>query len=184
MQVKGVALVSTIAYIKTKHGEEGFEKVLNKLAEEDREILSEPIMEPIWYPFRLYVNLTQTVDQVFGIGDLSLAREVGAFGADHDLKTIYKIFYKLGSPQFIIKQVARVFSSYFDVGNAIVIKSESKSCVVELHDFPALSSVFIQRVRGFTKKTIELSGGKNVRVHPIEEIRASKKIVTYNVFWE
>ena len=98
MQVKGAALVSTIAYIKLKHGEEGFEKVLSKMSEEDREILSEPIMEPIWYPFRLYVNLTQKVDQVFGIGDLSLVREVGAFGADHDLKTIYKIFYKLGSP--------------------------------------------------------------------------------------
>ena len=65
MNVKGSALVSTLEFVEIKYGKDAIQKVLEKLPEEDRKILSEPIMQPIWYPFKLYIDLTEKIDFIF-----------------------------------------------------------------------------------------------------------------------
>lgn len=184
MNVKGSALVSTIELVESKYGKEGIEKVFSKLPEEDQIIFKDPIIQSEWYPFRLYVGLTEMVDRVFGIGDYSLVREIGKYSAEHDLKTIYRIFYKIGSPQYIIKQAGKVFTTYFDFGDFKTPVNKKGNVVAEIYGIPEISPVFLQRIRGFMEKTLELSGAKNPKVYPAKQEKDGQVIAVFNAFWE
>ncbi len=185
MNVKGSAILSTLEFIKERFGPEAIEKIKPKLSEEERSVIEGSIVQPGWYPFSIYVNLTKYMDQIFGVSDLSLAKEMGKWAAEHDLKTIYRIFYKLGSPLFIIKQASRVFATYFDQGAFNVVSEGKGQVIVELTDFPEEADlVFIQRVSGFMEKTLELSGAKEPKAWGSSRVIEGQKKIIFNAFWK
>ena len=184
MNVKGSAIISSINFIKDKFGDEGLDKIKESLTDKEREILSEIILQPIWYPLDLYVNLTHKIDSILGTGDLSIAKDIGKYEAEHDLKTIYRIFYVLGSPEFIIKQAAKIFSTYFQDGDLRIAESDKNNAIAELYNFPSLDQAVLHRISGFMEKTLELSGGKNPTAVVRLEFRDAKKIAVYICHWD
>lgn len=185
MHVKGTGILSTLEFIKMKFGDDAIEKIMPKLSEEEQEVLNGAIVNPEWYPFSIYVNLTRYMDQVFGVGDLTLAKEIGLWAAEHDLKTVYRVFYKLGTPQFIIKQAGRIFSTYFDRGKLNIVESEKGRVVAELEDFPVdVHPAFLQRVCGSMEKMLLLSGGNEPRVWVSIKEEENKKKIIFNAYWK
>ena len=184
MNVKGSAILSSINYIKDKFGDAGLDKIKENLTDDEREILSDIILQPIWYPIKLYVSLTHKIDSILGIGDLSTAKDLGKYEAEHDLKTIYRIFYVLGSPEFIIKQSAKLFTTYFEDGDLRIAESDKNNAIAELYDFPSLDQAVLHRISGFMEKTLELSGGKNPTAVVRLEFRDAKKIAVFICHWE
>ena len=185
MNVKGSAIISTLEYIKDKYGDAILEKIKAKLSQEERDIVEGAIVQPTWYPFSIYINLTKYMDMICGVGDLTLAKEIGRWAADHDLKTIYRVFYMLGSPQFIIKKASSVFATYFDEGSFNVVSEGKGQVTVELVDFPVEADlVFIQRITGFMEKTLELSGGKEPKAWGIVREEEGKRKIIFNAFWK
>ena len=103
------------------------------------------------------------MNDMLGDGGFTLARKLGANGAEKNLKGIYKIFYRIGSPEFIIKRAAKVFATYYDKGEFTTISNKDGEVRFRLTDFPDLSECWIERIAGWMEKTLELSGGKNPR---------------------
>ncbi len=184
MKIKGSAIISTINYIKIHFGEEGKNEVFARLPEEELNIVNQAVFSSKWYPFSIFINLNQFTDSIFGKGDLELVRIMGAFGAEHDLKTIYKIFYKIGSPQFILKRASQVFSTYYDQGNMQALESSSDYGLIELSEFPDITEVYLQRVSGWMEKTIELSGGKHPKVVTLRRSKNGKSVVEFKATWK
>ena len=184
MKVKGTAILSTLEFIELKFGKDAINKIREKLSPEECEVLDGAIIQPVWYPFSLYVNLTKYMDQIYGISDLSLAKEMGSWAAAHDLKTIYKLFYKIGSPSFIIKRATKVFTTYFESGELKIISETKNSIIMELVNFCEVDLVFIQRVSGFMQKTLELSGGIDAKVWGSQRPLDGKTVTTFNAFWK
>ncbi|MDD3628110.1 MAG: hypothetical protein PHV06_12420 [bacterium] len=184
MQVKGSAIVSSMDYILEYYGEDGLAKVLDEMEPQEKEQLSQKIFPSMWYPLSLFVNINKVTDLVYGTGDMSIVRKMGEFGAEHDLKTIYKIFYKFGSPEFIIKRASQVFSTYYDQGRLEARDSGSKFAIFELVDFPEISEVYIQRVAGWMSKTLELSGGKSPKITIARRNPSGKETVEFKITWQ
>ncbi|MCK4667657.1 hypothetical protein KAU33_12955 [Candidatus Dependentiae bacterium] len=183
MKIKGSAIISSIDYIKIHFGEEGKKEVFARLPEEEQKIVNQPVLSSMWYPLSIFINLNQFTDSIFGKGDLELVRIMGAFGAEHDLKTIYKIFYKIGSIQFILKRASQVFSTYYNQGQMQVLESSSDWGIIELSDFPDITEVYLQRVSGWMEKTIELSGGQYPKVVTIRKLKDGKSVVEFKATW-
>ncbi|HDS08944.1 MAG TPA: hypothetical protein ENN73_01845 [Firmicutes bacterium] len=183
MNVKGSAIVSSLAYIKHYYGDSGLEKILNEMQAEESSRLREKIFPSMWYPLSLFVNINKVTDLVYGTGDLSIVRKMGEFGAEHDLKTIYRLFYKIGSPDYIIKRASQVFTTYYDQGKFVIKDSGNKYVVFELTDFPEISEAYIQRVAGWMSKTLELSGGKSPKVSIARKQVSESELVEFKVNW-
>ncbi len=183
MKVKGSAIISTIDYIKIHFGEEGKNKVFARLPDEEQKIVNQIIFSSRWYPFSIYINLNQFTDSIFGKGDLELVRVMGAFGAEHDLKTIYKLFYRMGSPQFILKRASQVFATYYDQGRMQALDSSSDWAVIEISEFPDITEVYLQRVSGWLEKTVELSGGQQPKVVATKKIKGGNPVVEFKATW-
>lgn len=184
MKVKGAALISTLEYMNNNASTAQREEIISELKESDLAVIQNKIFPSGWYPFETLINLTRSIDFVLGSGDLRLARHIGKFSAEHDLKTIYKIFYKIGSPQFVVSRGAQVFATYYNVGNLETLESKKGYMLLELTDFPEITEIFLQRVAGWMEKTLELSGGRGPRVTTsFKSDEQGNKIVQFKGEW-
>src|SRR5664279_1442671 len=100
--VKGSAMTSRILWVELGHGAAGFDRLLAAVSVPLREQISRGFVKANWYPFEQFVELNETIDRVFGRGDYGLMRMLGRYGADANLTTIYRLFFKVGSVGWIL----------------------------------------------------------------------------------
>lgn len=164
LQIKGIALKSTINYIKLKLKEEGFLKFKKELSADAQSIFGTPILSSNWYDVNLLVEIMSKVPEILKREPKEVWWEMGRYSCEDGLNTVYKIFYKLGSPEFIIKRAGQVFNNYYSQGNFFVVSHSLSSAQVQIKDFPIPHPCICTRISGWMERAIELSGGKNVLV--------------------
>jgi hypothetical protein len=164
-QVKGSAITARIKYVRDTHGEEGVRRVKAKMSPEHRAILDGRVLPHAWVPFDLFVELCLTVDELFGKGNLALVKEMGRFAARANLPTLYRLFYVLGSPEFILGRAPRLWDVHYDSGRletSFAIKDGRRTASLRIIDFATPHRVHCLSVWGWGEQSVELSGGKTV----------------------
>jgi hypothetical protein len=168
VEIKGTALNSIERYVREHFGEDGWRSVLADLPAVDRSRLDTGILVSAWYPFALFLALVRVVGARFGSDRPRLHHEMGRAAAEYGLTTLYKIFFRVGSPQFIVSRAAKVWRTYYTSGEMTAPVSEKGHAVVELAGFAEPARELCERLPGFFERTIELSGGKDVElVHTV-----------------
>jgi hypothetical protein len=159
--VKGNAALARLRYAREHHGEAGEKALLAALKPENRALVERGLLPQEWVPFSLFVDLNVKLDAVFGRGDLALVYQLGRYGADRNLKTIYRIFYKLGSPAFIISRATNVWSLIYDAGRFVVVPvpNETNTVLARIEGFPTPHRSHCLSVLGWAARSVELSGG-------------------------
>jgi hypothetical protein len=127
--VKGSALASRVLWVQLEHGEAGYQRLLNAASADLRQSVEIGINKAKWYPFAQFVELNLLIDRSFGKGDLGLIRELGRYGADANLKTIYRLFYKVGTVHWILGRAVRLWSAHYDSGFCEVATRGPKAAV-------------------------------------------------------
>ncbi len=167
-RVKGTAVKATVAFLRERADEDTFKDVLEGMEEGERDILTQPILQSSWYELSLMLHVMAAAEGRITLPPgRTLAWEMGRFSADYGLKTIYKVFFKVADPGFIIRKSSQVFSSYYDSGRMAVVSSEDKSALLQISGFNQPHVWFCERLMGWMQRTLELSGAKNARLaHP------------------
>lgn len=158
IQVKGTAITSRVRFVRDRFGEDAYRRVKASLSPEHRAAIDARILPHQWAPFSLFVELNIRVDGLLGGGDLSLCREMGRFGAEVNLPTIYRIFYKLGTPAFILRKAARLWELHYSSGRMEADTSRSDMAILTVHDFGAPHRAHCLSVLGWATRSAELSG--------------------------
>ncbi|MCK4667886.1 hypothetical protein KAU33_14110 [Candidatus Dependentiae bacterium] len=184
MEVKGLAIVSTLEWVKKNHGEEAELEIRSQLKEEEQQMLAFDGCKALWYPFDLYKRISVLVMNKYGGGDVKFLRQIGAYTAEHDKTIIPKLFYKIGTPQFIIRLGTWGFRRYFSEGNVTVRESHKGKVLFEIYKTPIVDPVYYERIAGWMTRAIELSGGKNVK--SVVEVReeGGSEIILFTNTWE
>jgi len=160
--VKGSALSSRVLWVQLGHGDAGRDRLLAQCSPELRTNIEEGIAKAKWYPFEQFVELNETIDRLFGKGDLGLIRELGRYGADANLTTIYRLFYKVGTTHWILGRAVRLWSAHYDSGYLEVLTRGPKTAVLRIRGFATPHRTHCLSVAGWCERSIELSGGNNV----------------------
>lgn len=184
VNVKGSAIVSTYNYIVKEHGETGWNKVLATLRKKEKNPLMRKLLVGSWYPFDTYVALLRALDDIYGKGDNRLIFNLGKFSAEDGLSTIYRFFFKVGSPNFIISRAAKIWSSYYSVGEMTIENNEKGMATIVLRDWPTPMKEHCDRVRGWITRAIEMSGGKDVKVKETKCQCTGDKVCQYDLRWK
>jgi hypothetical protein len=161
-QVKGTAVRASMRFLQERFGPAGVGPVLEKLDPKHRAELGSGVLDSVWYPMSLLLELMRAAVAVHGEGHPELIREMGRASAEYGVKGVYKVFFKVGSPQFIIGRASRVFSSYYDTGQIRVVESGPGRAVLDLAGFDAGAPEFCQRILGWMEKTVEMAGARNL----------------------
>jgi len=162
VQVKGSALISTVRFVQERFGQAGLRKVVDALDPGDRAIVDAGILVSAWYPFDLLLRVMRATGRMDAGKTPFLYREMGRASADYSLTTIYRIFFKIGSPQFTLARATRVFGNYYDHGKMEAIVNDRGHAVVELTDFDEPAPEFCERLWGWMEKTIQLIASREL----------------------
>ncbi len=167
-KVKGSAIKASLVYLHDHLDETGFSRVMDELEPGLKELFEGPILLSNWYEFNALTELMKhAASYPTGFTDRSIAWEMGRFSAEYGLKSIYRIFFRVADPGYIIRKASQVFAGYYSSGAMEVEKSQKGLAVLRLSDFDEPNELFCDRVRGWMERTLELCGAKNCTVgHP------------------
>ena len=162
--VKGSALTSRVLWVRLGHGAAGMERLIAQCSPELKAFIDAGLEKAKWYPFEEFVELNVVIDRLFGKGALGLIKELGRYGADANLTTIYRLFYKVGTAHWILGRAVRLWSAHYDSGYLEVMTRGPKTAVLRVRGFATPHLVHCMSVAGWCERSIELSGGENVVV--------------------
>jgi len=161
-QVKGTAVIATMRFLEERFGDATLASVLQALSPAERALIEPAALASSWYPMSLLLRVMRESQAALG-GHPRIMRDMGRASAEYGLTTVYRIFLKVGSPQFIIGHAARVFGSYFDRGEMRVRESRAGHATLDLLGFHEGSPELCERIRGWMERTMEMSGARNLR---------------------
>jgi hypothetical protein len=166
VQVKGSAITARIRWVRELYGEQGFRALKHAVPEASRKHLEGRILPHEWVPFELLIDVSVELDRLYGKGDLELCRELGRYAARVNLPTLYRIFYALGSPHFILKRAARVWDVHYSSGRmtaeAFTEPGDVEGARIQIVAFATPHRAHCLSVTGWAEQSITLSGGKVV----------------------
>src|ERR1700691_4435386 len=97
--VRASLVLGRMDWVRKNHGEAGAARVLGTLAAKSPEYaraIEGAVIPQLWVSFAAPIALIETIDQVFGRGDLGLVKPLAAHAARINMPLLYRIFYKLG----------------------------------------------------------------------------------------
>lgn len=156
-KTKGSLLAARLRYLDVRHGQEGRSRVLAALSPATRTLLEAPPDADVWVPFEALVELTKTIDDVLGTGDLALAADTGRFSADLVLGGMRDALTASG-PIFLFRQAPSVWHQHYDSGTVEGGLLSRSHGVFRVVGFDAPAAAHCASVRGWIARTLELTG--------------------------
>ena len=183
-QLKGSAYLSTFAFIETKFGAEAKERVIARLSEDDRAMLTDGLMLPIrWYPLAPFPRLLRAMEAELGRGDLTLVTDRGVWTAIHDMKTVHKVLLKLVTPNWIIEKAMRLWPNFHTSGRWEAKRLGDNGARATLHDLGVVDEAMCATLKGWILGLLQLAGIKKANVdHTSCRARGDSHCV-YEVSW-
>jgi hypothetical protein len=182
-RVKGTAVDASLRYVRERFGEAALAGILGALSPADRAALGQGVLASSWYPMDALLRFMQEAERQIGPREPDVVRRMGRTSSEYSIKGVYKVFFRFGSPEFIISRAAQVFASYYDTGAMKVIESVPGSAMIELTGF-AGARPFCDRVQGWMERTLELAGARNVRLAHSDCVHRGDPLCRFAATWE
>ncbi len=164
-KTKGVSFVNAKAFCDERRAD-AWQKVVAALPEADRDAL-QSLLAMGWYDLGLYARLLHAIDGALGRGDLALMAPLGRFGAERDLTTVQKLFFRLSNPAYAIEKTAEYWRRFHDTGTWVLSRPNDTSVAGTLEGWGGVDRALCAELMGYMPRVIELVGGKDaVMVHP------------------
>jgi len=186
MQIKGSAVMSMRDFIKHKYGKDGFDKWVNSLSPEAKNIYINPILSTVWFPARKTLfEPGEKLVEILANGDKSVTKEAGRYSAEIVLTGIYKLLIKIGSPEFLIKKASSIMTTFYKEGAAMTAESVGdKKVSTKITEFLDPHYVAENRIMGWTEKAMELSGAKDINIEVAKTMTAGDPYTEFIVTWK
>jgi hypothetical protein len=159
---KGVNFVFAKEYILREYGEEVWQRALARLTDEQATVWSGAFVPFGAYSFPAFKAMAHAVAEESGQRDDRELAKMYEFIADRSLNAVYKIFFKLANPSFVIGNYPKLWSRFFTTGSVTVPTAEKGFAKLRFQ----LPEMFLDWLGpaclGYSTKAISMSGGRDV----------------------
>ena len=185
MKVKGSIAASLQKFVKTRYSGE-YERWVERLSREAREIYSRPILATEWYPLKSgIIEPTAAVGDLFYGGDRrSAAWETGRFSAQEGLSGIYRVFVLVATPQYMMKRSGKILASFYEPSALSVAAERPKGVDIHITTFPESNEIAENRIGGWMERALEICGCRNVRFEFPESLARGDSRTVYGINWD
>jgi hypothetical protein len=183
VHIKGATILGSMERIREHHGEEGLNKIIDQLHDEEKAIFKGAILASQWYPLTPFARFLEIDVKLFYAGDpkglIASAEEV----VEKQLRGIYRMFIKIGSPEFVVKGISAVHKSYFK-GVDLKYEVTTGRFVGKYIGYEQAHGIMQYSLLGFFKKAMTISGAKNVRAEITTPLLQGKGYLEITVTWD
>lgn len=181
---RGVNFVYAKEYVIRQYGADGWERIAARLPAADAEVWRAPVTLST-YPFTSFKALVRALAaEPGGSNDEKLAT-MYAYIADRSLNSLYKVFFRLANPAFVIGNYPKLWSRFFTAGTVQVADAGPDGATVRF----IVPAVFLDWLPaaclGYSSKAVELAGGRLTAMPEVGRSEGAKGewTVTYQLRW-
>lgn len=161
---KAAGVVHTRALLQAK-GQETESRFLSQLTPEEK-VAYQTLLPVSKLPIETAVKIYRLAVSLL-YPDRSEAeglRELARVTAWNDLRGVYSVLLRFTSPEFMIKQSAKIWQTYHDAGVAEASSLGPKQAQLRITQYADLPKPFLQIVTGYTQGMMEIAKVKNPRI--------------------
>jgi hypothetical protein len=155
---KGVNFLYSKRFIVSEYGAEKWDRVFNALPKDSQEVWGSGILASNSYPFAAFKEMMNVLTKELGAPRRDQLARIYEYIADQSLNKIYKIFFKLANPSYVIKNYPKLWANFFNTGT-VEVQAEKGHAVLKF----ILPEIFLDWLPpaclGYSKKAVEMSGG-------------------------
>lgn len=184
VEIKGSAVLDSITGIKKRDGERAYEEIVSLLDDETRRMFQGTVSASSWYSLDLFLRFLMVELNQSAAGNQEVLVTRSEKVVERQLRGVYKIFVKMGSPEFLMKRIAAVHATYFN-GVGIDFKLIGPgNAIIRYTGFEPQHRLIGFTLIGFFRKALELSGATDRNVRFITPIEAGKGFAELSVSWK
>lgn len=158
IQVKGSGFVHTLDYLEAEYGVEVVQDIYGAMTPEGARTVKRALVMTM-YPVEFVGEFLDAIKAVLGRQDPEINFKINLAAARASFSTLYKLFFRLGRPAYIIGKAASVFGRFASEGSLDVVQSDKGLVSLRLTNFSYQHPEFCQhRLRGWYQAPLELSG--------------------------
>jgi hypothetical protein len=167
---KGSGFASAVIILRKILVGEMLEQIIATLSPETAELVRHPPLPVAWIGVGHFPELVRAVKAHGFGGDEKKFEEWGRQAMLNDLRTIYKMFIRFLSPQFVIERAAKLWQTYTrHQGSVRAVADGPSSAIVTYEGLPQLlvSAEFWAYQRGVLLGVLEATGMKQVAIESL-----------------
>ncbi len=161
VQCKGNWAASRHRYVEERYGAAGMKDVAERLESRYREMFESPPLPFVWIPVSIVANIDRAILDGPMRGRIEEMRDFGEFISHHDLNLLYRMFFKVGTPGFLLGRSRIIWGQYFRGGELRPNVSSREGSLV-LHDLVLPYYLCEHGVPGWMKAGVEVAGAREV----------------------
>ncbi len=184
VQAYGLNFVFAQEYIIQEYGDAVWQGLLNRLPPADAKLWREATLEqPL--PFSVFKSGVNALTAELNSVEMLQLSQMYMHIADRSLSTLYKVFFRLTSPIFVIKNYPRLWEQFFDTGTVTVKNDNRKSATVTFE----LPEIFLDWLPpaclGYSQKAVDMAGGSYFAMRQLEKVAQGNGDwkVSYRLSW-
>ena len=158
--IKGRVVLDTLAAIKEREKEAGLTRIVVSLSEKSKKIFESPILFSDWYPLDAFAEFLEANVRETAGGDCEVLAKRSEKVVEAQLRGVYRIFVRLGSPKFVITRISAAHQTYFK-GVKIVPEVDGHRATIRYFGFQKQHAIMEHVIVGFFRKALEISGAKS-----------------------
>jgi len=178
--IKGSAVLDAVNAIKARSGDETYQRIVATLDEEDQALFKGASAPGDWCPLDAFMRFVEADLRESAGGDERALIERSERIIDGQLHGIYRLFVKLGSPEFVLKRISIVHMTYFNGVQVEIISLKPGRAVLRYTGFEPPHRLIGYSIIGFYRKALQISGAKEVEASfptPIGDARGYAELV-------
>jgi uncharacterized protein (TIGR02265 family) len=162
--VKGIVVLNARDYVASVVGAQAWDAILDRLPAPDRDVIA--AMVPVgWYDVRLYDRVCRAVAESLA-PELSLSPDsvmvaVGRYAAEHDLKTIHRLFLRVANPAYVLERAADFWRRYQNSGVWSIERESPTRVRATLRGWGSEDELTCVRLAAYTERLFELVGARH-----------------------
>lgn len=183
LRCKGNWLASRPRYVRDTWGDEMLARVSERLEERERGYFDKSPMPFMWHPFEALCLIDEKIVEVPMQGDVTAMRAFGGAMTDYDLNMVYRAFFRLGTPEFLLSKTHLLWRQYASAGR-LASKVEKGEATLALEEVVIPRYLCTYGICGYLGAATVAAGGTNVRSEHTACVHLGDPVCRYALRWD
>ncbi len=180
--IQATAVMNTKVFVERRFGTARWRSLLEKVAPATRALFDRSLKTSDWVDYDQVVDLMRAVAT---LEERDVLVSLGMHNSEANLRVTQRLVMKILSVQWVLRMAAFLWAGRVRDGGTLTVAPVEKGRVkVTLGGFPKPEPEWLQYLVGWFRRTVELSGGRDVRVALEGGGTKPYEPATYDVRWE
>jgi hypothetical protein len=184
VEIKGAVVNGSMIAVKKRSGDQVYNNIISQLDEQTRQLFEKPIANTDWFPLDYFLKFLELDIKLTANGDEHELQIRAEALNEKQIKEIYKIFVKVGSPEIIIKHHSMVHQGYFKGVSIKITFDGSNKVIIKYIGFEKQHRLMEPAIVGYYKKALEISVATDIHTKFLTSIGENKGYCELEITWK